>query len=106
MAVAGGGRLQDYAGAASETSEVVLGELREGRNTLPERAMLRLTVPANLRAEVGGLACTPYCQLFGGADRRLPDRRKRTLREWRALARDIDFRNDRAGRIPCESEKG
>ena len=53
MAEAGGGRLHD-AGAAHEIAEVVLGELREGRDALLERATLRLTVPATLRAEVVG----------------------------------------------------
>ncbi|MGG5807714.1 vWA domain-containing protein [Falsiroseomonas sp. CW058] len=58
MAEAGGGRLHD-AEHASEISEVVLGELLEGRAALVERATLRLTVPANLRAEiVGGWAHT------------------------------------------------
>jgi Ca-activated chloride channel homolog len=58
MAVAGGGRLHD-AGAAREIGEVVLGEIGEGRQTLLERATLRLTVPANIRAEVvGGWAHT------------------------------------------------
>src|SRR3954471_25033414 len=45
MAEAGGGRLHD-AGEAHEIGEVVLGELREGRDALLERATLRLTVPA------------------------------------------------------------
>ncbi|MFC7737566.1 VWA domain-containing protein [Roseomonas sp. GCM10028921] len=53
MAEAGGGRLHD-AEHAPEIGEVVLGELREGRTALIERATLRLTVPANLRAEVVG----------------------------------------------------
>jgi Ca-activated chloride channel family protein len=53
MAEAGGGRLHD-AGAATEIDEVVLGELREGRHALLDRVTLRLTLPANLRAEVVG----------------------------------------------------
>ena len=53
MAEAGGGRLHD-AGAASEIAEVVLGELREGRHALLERAVLRLTVPGSIRAEPVG----------------------------------------------------
>jgi Ca-activated chloride channel family protein len=53
MAEAGGGRLHD-AGAAHEIAEVVLGELGESRNALVERATLRLTVPASIRAEVVG----------------------------------------------------
>lgn len=43
VAEAGGGRLHDAA-EASEIDEVVLGELREGRATLVERATLRLAV--------------------------------------------------------------
>lgn len=58
MAEAGGGRLHD-AEHATEISEVVLGELLEGRAALLERTTLRFTVPANLRAEVvGGWAHT------------------------------------------------
>ncbi|MBL6082388.1 VWA domain-containing protein [Belnapia sp. T18] len=53
MAEAGGGRLHD-AVQAHEVGEVVLGELREGRDALLERTTLRLTVPATLRAEVVG----------------------------------------------------
>jgi Ca-activated chloride channel homolog len=53
MAEAGGGRLHDAA-HAPEIGEVVLGELREGRHALLERATLRLSVPANIRAEVVG----------------------------------------------------
>ncbi|TCZ54238.1 VWA domain-containing protein [Roseicella aquatilis] len=53
MAEAGGGRLHD-AGQAHEIGEVVLGELREGRDALLERATLRLAVPASIRAEVVG----------------------------------------------------
>jgi Ca-activated chloride channel family protein len=53
MVEAGGGRLHD-AGAAHEIGEVVLGELREGRDALLERATLRLTVPVNIRTEVVG----------------------------------------------------
>jgi Ca-activated chloride channel homolog len=52
-AEAGGGRLHD-AGAAHEIAEVVLGELGESRGALVERATLRLTVPASIRAEVVG----------------------------------------------------
>lgn len=56
MAEAGGGRLHD-AEHASEISEVVLGELLEGRSAVLERASLRLAVPANVRAElIGGWA--------------------------------------------------
>ena len=53
MAEAGGGRLHDV-GHASEIGEVVLGELREGRAAVLERVHLRVTVPANVRAEVIG----------------------------------------------------
>jgi Ca-activated chloride channel family protein len=53
MAEAGGGRLHD-AEHAPEIGEVVLGELREGRGALLERATLRISIPANLRAEVVG----------------------------------------------------
>lgn len=56
MAEAGGGRMHD-AEHASEISEVVLGELLEGRSAVLERASLRLAVPANVRAElIGGWA--------------------------------------------------
>jgi Ca-activated chloride channel family protein len=58
MAEAGGGRLHD-AEHATEISEVVLGELMEGRAALLERTTLRFTVPATLRAAlVGGWAHT------------------------------------------------
>jgi Ca-activated chloride channel family protein len=58
MAEAGGGRLHD-AEHAAEISEVVLGELLEGRTALVERTTLRFSVPANVRAEVvGGWAHT------------------------------------------------
>ncbi len=50
---AGGGRLHD-AEHAEEISEVVLGELIEGRTALLERVTLRVVVPANVRAEVVG----------------------------------------------------
>ncbi len=53
MAEAGGGRLHD-AEHAAEISEVVLGELLEGRTALLERTTLRFSVPANLRAEIVG----------------------------------------------------
>lgn len=53
IAAAGGGNLHDAAGGG-EVSEVVLGELREGREALLERIALRVTVPAGLRAEVLG----------------------------------------------------
>ncbi len=53
IAAAGGGNLHDAAGG-TEVSEVVLGELREGREALLERVTLRLAVPAGLRAEVVG----------------------------------------------------
>jgi Ca-activated chloride channel family protein len=53
MAEAGGGRLHD-AEHAPEIGEVVLGELRESRAALLERATLRVSIPANLRAEVVG----------------------------------------------------
>ena len=53
MAEAGGGRLHD-AEHAEEIAEVVLGELREGRAAALERVQLRITVPANARAEVVG----------------------------------------------------
>ena len=50
---AGGGRLHD-AEHAEEISEVVLGELIEGRTALLERVTVRVVVPANVRAEVVG----------------------------------------------------
>ena len=50
---AGGGRLHE-AEHAEEISEVVLGELLEGRSALLERATLRVVVPANVRAEIVG----------------------------------------------------
>ena len=53
MAESGGGRLHD-AEHATEIGEVVLGELREGRAALLERTMLRVVIPANVRAEVVG----------------------------------------------------
>lgn len=53
IAEAGGGRLHD-AEHAEEISEVVLGELIEGRSALLERVALRVVVPANVRAEVVG----------------------------------------------------
>lgn len=53
MTEAGGGRLHD-AEFAREIGEVVLGELLEGRAALLERTMLRVVVPANVRAEVVG----------------------------------------------------
>lgn len=53
MTEAGGGRLHD-AEFAREIGEVVLGELFEGRAALLERTMLRVVVPANVRAEVVG----------------------------------------------------
>ena len=53
IAEAGGGRLHD-AEHAEEISEVVLGELIEGRKALLERVALRVVVPADVRAEVVG----------------------------------------------------
>jgi Ca-activated chloride channel family protein len=53
MAESGGGRLHD-AEHTHEIGEVVLGELREGRAALVERATLRVVIPANVRAEVVG----------------------------------------------------
>jgi Ca-activated chloride channel family protein len=53
MAEQGGGRLHD-AERAPEIAEVVLGELFEGRHALLERTILRLVIPASLRAEVVG----------------------------------------------------
>jgi Ca-activated chloride channel family protein len=53
MAEAGGGRLHD-AEHAPEIAEVVLGELMEGRSALLERTVLRIAVPARLRAELVG----------------------------------------------------
>jgi Ca-activated chloride channel family protein len=53
IAEAGGGNLHD-AENAPEIGEVVLGELQAGRAALVERVTLRVTVPANLRAEVVG----------------------------------------------------
>ncbi len=80
MAEAGGGRLHDAA-EASEIDEVVLGELREGRATLVERATLRLTVPATLRAEVVGAwshtALPGAIEVMVGS--LLPDRAKRVV---------------------------
>lgn len=53
MAEAGGGRLHD-AEHADEIGEVVLGELLQGREALLERTVLRVMIPANVRAEVVG----------------------------------------------------
>ena len=53
MAEAGSGRLHD-AEHTHEIGEVVLGELREGRAALVERATVRVVIPANVRAEVVG----------------------------------------------------
>ena len=53
IAEAGGGNLHD-AENAPEIGEVVLGELQAGRAALVERVTLRVTIPANLRAEVVG----------------------------------------------------
>jgi hypothetical protein len=53
LAEAGGGSLHDAAGG-TEVAEVVLGELQEGRAALLERVTLRVSVPANLRAELVG----------------------------------------------------
>ena len=53
MVEAGGGNLHD-AEHATEIGEVVLGELQAGRDALVERVTLRVSVPANLRAEVVG----------------------------------------------------
>ena len=53
MADAGGGRLHD-AEHAAEISEVVLGELREGRAALVERTTLRVETPPDVRVEVVG----------------------------------------------------
>ena len=50
---AGGGNLHDAAGA-EEIGEIVLGDLREGRAGLIERVGLRVSVPANVQAEVVG----------------------------------------------------
>ena len=80
MAEAGGGRLHD-AGAAHEIGEVVLGELRAGRDALLKRATLRLTVPATLRAEVVGAwsqtALPGALEVLVGT--LLPDRPKRVV---------------------------
>lgn len=54
IAEAGGGSLHDAAGG-TEVAEVVLGELQEGRAALLERVTLRVSVPANLRAELVGV---------------------------------------------------
>lgn len=54
MVEAGGGRLHD-AGDAAEIHEVVIGELREGRSALVERAVCTVTLPPEIaRAEVVG----------------------------------------------------
>ena len=53
IAGAGGGNLHD-AGTAQEIAEIVLGELRQGRAALAERVTLRVSIPANLRAEIVG----------------------------------------------------
>jgi Ca-activated chloride channel family protein len=80
MAEAGGGRLHD-AGQAHEIGEVVLGELREGRDALLERATLRLAVPATIRAEVVGTwaqtALPGALEVLVGT--LLPDRPKRVV---------------------------
>ncbi len=53
IAEAGGGNLHDAA-EANEIGVVALGELQAGRAALVERVSLRLSVPANVRAEVVG----------------------------------------------------
>jgi len=53
IAEAGGGNLHDAA-EASEIGAIALGELQAGRAALVERICLRLSVPANVRAEVVG----------------------------------------------------
>lgn len=53
IAEAGGGNLHDAA-EANEIGAVALGELQAGRAALVERVSLRLSVPANVRAEVVG----------------------------------------------------
>ena len=53
VAEAGGGNLHDAA-EANEIGTVALGELQAGRAALVERVSLRLSVPANVRAEVVG----------------------------------------------------
>jgi Ca-activated chloride channel family protein len=54
MVEAGGGRLHD-ATDATEIHEVVLGELLEGRSSLVEQVVLRVTIPEQVeRAEVVG----------------------------------------------------
>jgi Ca-activated chloride channel family protein len=53
IAEAGGGTLHDAA-STPEIAEVVLSELQEGRTALLERVMLRIAVPATLRAELVG----------------------------------------------------
>jgi len=53
LAEAGGGNLHDAA-EANEIGAVALGELQAGRAALVERVSLRLSVPANVRAEVVG----------------------------------------------------
>ncbi len=53
IAEAAGGNLHD-AGQSPEIGEIVLGELQEGRAALLERVTLRVSVPANVRAEIVG----------------------------------------------------
>ena len=80
MAEAGGGRLHD-AEHAREISEVVLGELLEGRGALLERVRLCISVPATMRAEVVG----PWAHsVLGGTievlvGTLLPDRLRRVV---------------------------
>jgi hypothetical protein len=75
-----GGNLHD-ARQAPEIAEVVLGELQEGRAALMERVTLRVSVPANLRAEVVGAwahAAVPgMLQVMVGS--LLPDQTKRVV---------------------------
>jgi Ca-activated chloride channel homolog len=80
LAEAGGGNLHD-AGKAAEISEVVLGELLEGRTALMERVSLSVTVPANVRAELVGSwahsAASGILEVLVGS--LLPDQVKRVV---------------------------
>ncbi len=53
IAEAGGGNMHD-AGQSPEIGEIVIAELQESRAALLERVTLRVSVPANVRAEIVG----------------------------------------------------
>ena len=102
MAEAGGGRLHDAA-QAPEIGEVVLGELREGRHALLERATLRLSVPANIRAEVVGAwahtALPGAVEVLAGS--LLADRPKRIVFRLHCHMRRTSVAHGLGGRLHC-----